>query len=343
VIVGVDVGAEASDRDALFYSVREFLEAAARERPTVLVFEDIHWADTNLLDLVLALAGLLRRLPILFLTLARPELTDARPDWGSGLPEYLSLTLGPLGEADARELLARRLGRGEQADAVIGVAEGNPLFIEQLAASIGEVAPGRLPTTIREIVAARLDALPRAERSLLLDAAVVGKVFWVDALRALDADGDLTPLLDRLERRDLIRRETSSIIEGKQQFAFTHALIRDVAYDLLPRADRARRHALVAEFFGRTTGGSGEAIGAMARHWRAAGDNERAVEQLLRAAELAERGWAKDHAAVLYREAFELVPPEDTERRNAVRRRLALASTASFHLPDVRPGGSRPA
>ena len=343
VIVGVDVGAEASDRDALFYSVREFLEAAARERPTVLVFEDIHWADTNLLDLVLALAGLLRRLPILFLTLARPELLDARPGWGSGLPEYLSLTLGPLGEADARELLARRLGGGEQAEAVLGVAEGNPLFIEQLAASIGEIAPGRLPTTIREIVAARLDALPRAERSLLLDAAVVGKVFWVDALRALEGDVDPTPLLERLERRDLIRRETSSIIEGKQQFAFTHALIRDVAYDLLPRADRARRHAIVAEFFGRTTGGSGEAIGAMARHWRAAGDNERAVEQLLRAAELAERGWAKDHAAVLYREAFELVPAEDTERRNAVRRRLALASTASFHLPDVRPGGSRQA
>jgi predicted ATPase len=344
VIVGVDVGTEAPDRDTLFYSVREFLEAAARERPTVLVFEDIHWADANMLDLVMALGGLMRRLPVLFLTLARPELLDVRPDWGSGLPEYLSMTLGPLDEPHARELAVRRLGDDEQADEVLGLAEGNPLFIEQLAASIGEVAPGRLPTTIREIVAARLDALPRGERALLLDAAVVGKVFWLDALRALNSqDGDLMHLLDQLERRDLVRRETTSMIEGKQQFAFTHALIRDVAYDLLSRSERARRHAVVAEFFGRTTGGSGEAIGAMARHWRAAGDHARAVEQLLRAAELAERGWAKDHAAVLYREAFELVPPEDTERRNAVRRRLALASTASFHVHDVRPGGSRQA
>ena len=342
VIVGVDAGSEASDRDALFYSVREFLEATAREQPTILVFEDIHWADANMLDLVGALGGLMRRRPILLLALARPELLDVRPEWGSGQPEYLSLTLGPLDEADARELLARRLGENRQADEVLGVAEGNPLFIEQLAASIGEVAPGRLPTTIREIVAARLDALPRPERSLLLDAAVVGKVFWLDALRALSDDrGDPTQLLDRLERRDLVRRETSSLIEGKQQFAFTHALIRDVAYDLISRADRARRHALVAEFFGRTTGGSREAIGAMARHWRAAGDHGRAVEQLLRAAELAERGWAKDHAAFLYREAFELVPPEDTQLRTDVRRRLAIASTASFHVPDVRPGGSR--
>ena len=137
-----------------------------------------------------------------------------------------------------------------------------------------------------------------------------------------------------------MRRETSSIIEGKQQFAFTHGLIRDVAYDLLSRAERARRHAVVAAFFGEATGGSGEAIGAMARHWRGAGDHERAVEQLIRAAEIAERGWAKDHAAQLYREAFELVPAEDTEQRNAVRRRLALASAASFHLADVRRGES---
>ena len=170
---------------------------------------------------------------------------------------------------------------------------------------------------------------------------MVGKVFWLEALRTMNTESsDLTYVLEELERRDLVRRETSSIIEGQQQFAFTHVLIRDVAYDLLPRADRSRRHALVAEFFGSTTGASGEAIGALARHWRDAGDHERAVEQLVRAAELAERGWAKDHAALLYREAFELVPADDTERRNVLRRRLALASSASFHLQDVRRAGS---
>jgi class 3 adenylate cyclase len=342
-IVGVSADGTAADRDGLFYSVREYLEGAAREQPTVLVFEDIHWADANLLDLVLALAGLLGRVPLLMLTLARPELIDARPDWGSSVPEFLTLTLGPLDVEHARELAVRRLGDDERAQAVLDIAEGNPLFIEQLAAGIGETAPGRLPTSIREIVAARLDSLPAGERALLLDAAVVGKTFWLDALVALnEATGraELARSLDHLERRDLIRRESGSMIEGKPQFAFTHALIREVAYDLLPRAERARRHATVAEFFGRTTGGSGEAIGAMARHWRAAGDDERAVPQLLRAAELAERGWAKDHAAFLYREALALVPEEDVERRRVIRRRLGLASAASLHAPEVRRRGN---
>jgi predicted ATPase len=343
-IVGVDVGTEPADREALFSSTRVFLEAVAREQPTILVFEDIHWADPNMLDLVHALATRVRGLPILFVTLSRPELLDQRHDWGAGLPGYTALTLGPLDEQQARELAVRRLGNVDKVEEVIRVAEGNPLFIEQLAASIGELMPGALPTNIREIVSARLDALPREERALLLDAAVVGKVFWLDALRAMNSENSgLMRLLEELERRDLIQHEIASIIEGQQQFAFTHVLIRDVAYELLPRADRARRHALVAEFFGNTTGVSGEAIGAMARHWRSAGDHERAVEQLVRAAELAERGWAKDHAALLYREAFQLVPEADTERRNTLRRRLALASSASYHVPDVRRGESRPA
>jgi hypothetical protein len=206
-----------------------------------------------------------------------------------------------------------------------------------------ETASGALPTSIRGLVAARLDALPQQDRALLLDAAVVGRVFWSDVLAALNPDPDVDRTLDELERRDLIRRDPSSILENQQQFAFTHSLIRDVAYELLPRADRARRHRTVAEFFERSTGASGEAIGALARHWRDAGDFDRAIEQLTRAAEQAERGWAKAHATMLYREALELVPPEDTERRTQLRRRLALASTASFHLDDVRRPGSPPA
>jgi class 3 adenylate cyclase len=344
VIVGVDAGSEASDRAELFRSVRLFLEAVAREQPTVLVFEDIHWADANLLDLIETLAQQLRDLPTLLLSLARPELLDARPGWGAGLSGYTALTLGPLTEEQARELAVRRLADETHAEAVVRVAEGNPLFIEQIAASIGESGPERLPTSVRGIVAARLDALPRAERALLLDAAVVGKVFWVAALQTLSPDGgDVTHLLDELERRDLVRREGVSIIEGHEQLAFTHVLIRDVAYDLLPRADRARRHALAAEFFERSTGASVEAIGALAHHWRDAGDHDRAVEQLVRLAEQNERGWAKDRAALLYREALELVPADDQERRTAIRRRLALASTASYHLPDVRRPESQPA
>jgi class 3 adenylate cyclase/energy-coupling factor transporter ATP-binding protein EcfA2 len=339
-IVGIDTGNDAADRDVLFSSVRKFLEAVAREQPTIIVFEDIHWAAADMLDLIEAIATRVRGLPMLLVTLARPELLDVREGWGARVAGYTALTLGPLGDEHARELAVRRLGDIDRVDEVIGLAEGNPLFIEQLAATIDETASGTLPTSVRGIVAARLDALPRRERALLLDAAVVGKVFWLDALGAMNPAADVEHLLEELERRDLVRREPTSIIEGQQQFAFTHVLIRDVAYDLLARADRTRRHALVAEFFERSTGSSGEAIGALARHWRDAGEHERAVQQLARAAEQAERGWAKDHAALLYREALELVPEEDTERRSMLRRRLALASAASFHLPDVRRPGS---
>jgi predicted ATPase len=302
----------------------------------VLIFEDIHWADANMLDLIEALATRVRDLPLLFVTLSRPELHDTRRRWAAGIAAYTALTLAPLGEQHARELAVRRLGDTGRVDEVIRLAEGNPLFIEQLAATIDETAPGTLPTSVRALLAARLDALPRAERALLIDAAVIGKIFWEGALRATTESGDVTQLLEELERRDLVRREAASIIEGHQQFAFTHVLIRDVAYDLLPRADRARRHALAAEFFESSTGTSREAIVALARHWRGAGDHERAVAQLVRAAEQAERGWAKDHAALLYREALELVATDDAEQKSALRRRLAVAAQASFHVADVR-------
>jgi class 3 adenylate cyclase len=337
LVLGVDAGGEASDRDALFDSARQFFEAVAREQPTVLVFEDIHWADPSLLDFIETFAVHVRGLPVMIVTLARPELLDARPGWGAGHSGYTALTLGPLTEEQSRELAIRRLAEAGRAEEVVRIAEGNPLFIEQIAASIAETSSATLPTSVRGIVAARLDALPRQERALLLDAAVIGKSFWVGALQATGAeDRDVDRLLDELERRDLVRREPASIIEGQRQLSFTHVLIRDVAYDLLPRSDRARRHALAAEFFESTTGGSGEAIAALARHWREAGDHERAVRQLVRSAEQAERGWAKNHAAFLYREALQLVPAEDGEQRSMLRRRLALASTASFHLDDVR-------
>jgi predicted ATPase len=341
VIVGVDAGNDAADREALFTSVREFLEAVAREQPTILVFEDIHWADPSLLDLIEMLALRVHGLPLLQVTLARSELLDTRASWGARIGGYTALTLGPLGEEHARELAVRWLGDVARVDAVIHIAEGNPLFVEQLSATIEETASGTLPTSIRGIIAARLDALPTRERALLLDAAVIGKVFWNGALRAVSSESpDMERVLEELELRDLVRREPSSIIEGQQQYAFTHVLIRDVAYDLLARAERALRHALVAEFFERSTGASGEAIGALARHWRDAGEHERAVKLLALAGEQAERGWAKDHAAQLYREALELVPPDDEERRTTLLRRLALASTASFHVSDVRRQGS---
>jgi class 3 adenylate cyclase/tetratricopeptide (TPR) repeat protein len=345
ILLGLDREGSVADRETLFFSVRVFIEAVARDRPTMLVFEDVHWADRSLLDLIELLAARLHELPILLLALARPELLDARPGWGGGLPAYTALPLDQLKESEARELAIQLLGkledraRAERAAVLAETGEGNPLFIEQLVATLTE-APGddsALPTTIRGIVAARLDALPAAERAVLLDAAVGGKVFWRGALERMSDDPSRLPaLLGALEGRDLIRRQSVSSIEGDQQFMFKHVLIRDVAYDLLPRARKRERHARVAEFLQEVTSETGEAAAALGRHWRDAGEHERALEHLLAAAEEAERGWAKDRAVAFYREALELVPEEEVDRRNDVRRRLAIAHTAAYHALDAR-------
>ncbi len=346
ILLGLDAEGSVTDRETLFFSVRGFIEAVACDKPTVLVFEDLHWADASLLDLVDMLAARLRDVPIFLLVLARPELLDARPAWGGGLPSYTALPLEPLAGHEARELAAQLLTRlplnqlEERAALFAETAEGNPLFIEQLAAAVTETSaePGAsLPTTIRGIVAARLDALPPAERTVLLDAAVQGKVFWRGALERMTDDGErLSELLTALERRDLVRRERVSAIEGDHQYAFKHVLIRDVAYDLLPRARRQERHEQCARFLEEATAEVGEAGAALARHWRDAGDRSRAIDYLVAAAEQAERGWAKDRAVDLYREALGLVPEEDGERRVAIRRRLAIAHQAFFHVQDAR-------
>src|SRR5437763_10329367 len=345
IMLGLDPEGSVADRETLFFSVRRFIEAVAGDRPTMLVFEDVHWADSSLLDLIELLAARLRDLPILVLALARPDLLDARPGWGGGLPAYTALPLDQLKESEARELAIHLLSkledraRADRATLLAETGEGNPLFIEQLVAALTE-SPGddaALPTTIRGIVAARLDALPAAERAVLLDAAVGGKVFWRGALERMSDDPERLPaLLFALEGRDLIRRQTVSSIEGDQQFMFKHVLIRDVAYDLLPRARKRERHAQVAEFLQEVTSETGEAAAALARHWRGAGESERAIEHLLTAAEDAERGWAKDRAVAFYREALELLPEDDGDRRNNVKRRLAIAHTAAYHVRDAR-------
>jgi class 3 adenylate cyclase len=338
---------DVADRETLFFSARLLLETFAAREATVLVFEDIHWADASLLDLLETLAARTRDVPLLFLALARPELLSERPGWGGGLPAYTALPLERLSEAAAYELaqglLQQAEAGSEQVEAVARTAEGNPLFIEELAASLAEQATddGELPTSVRAIVAARLDALPADERALLLDAAVVGRVFWKGALAKMLPREGLAALLGSLEQRDLVRREAISRLQGDQQFAFKHALIRDVAYQILPRAGRRERHAAVAEFLEETTGGVGQAMEALAYHWREAGSTEHAVEYLVAAADQAGRGWAKEHAIRLYAEALELIPEGSVDRRREIKLRQVVMSHALFQTPDAerpRPG-----
>jgi class 3 adenylate cyclase len=339
ILLGFETKATTPDRDTLFQSVRIFIEAGARDEATAFVFEDIHWADPALLDLIELLAGRLHDLPVLLLTLARPELLDTRPAWGGGLVAYNALPLEPLGGSEAAQLALHLLGADAKASQVAEAAEGNPLFIEQLAAVMNEsgARAETLPTTIRGLVAARLDALPAEERDVILDASIVGRIFWRGALERITRNpASLADALAALERRDLIRRDTVSRIEGDQQWSFKHLLIRDVAYDLQPRARRREGHRHSAEFIEQSTPEVGESGAALARHWRGAGELEHAVRHFVAAAEEAERGWAKQYAVTLYKEALDMTPPEDVERVRFLRRRLAVAQSALFHLDDVR-------
>ena len=344
ILLGFETKATAPDRDSLFQSVRIFIEAGARDEPTAFVFEDIHWGDSAILDLIELLATRLHDLPVLLLTNARPELLDVRPAWGGGLLAYHALSLEPLGVADAAQLALHLLGADSKAAQVAESAEGNPLFIEQLAAVLSERGSEEaesLPTTIRGLVAARLDSLPTEERDVILDASIVGRLFWRGALERIARDPDcLRDALAALERRDLIRRDSVSRIEGDEQWSFKHTLIRDVAYDLQPRARRREGHRHAAEFIEQSTPEVGEAGAALARHWRGAGELEHAVRHFVAAAEEAERGWAKELAVTLYKEALDMTPTEDVERVRFLRRRLAVAQSAFFHLDDVRVLGA---
>ncbi|HXG76555.1 MAG TPA: adenylate/guanylate cyclase domain-containing protein [Gaiellaceae bacterium] len=323
-LVGLEPGRAAVDRSVAFFAARKLVEALGRDRPTLLVFEDIHWAEPGLLDLLESFASRLRDVPVLLLTLARPELLTLRPGWGGGLPAYTALPLEPLVAGESLELARLLLGEEAAAAARLSeTAEGNPLFLEELAASVreGVAAPDELPTNVRGIIAARLDTLPAEERALILDAAVAGKVFWRGMLAPAHGAA-VDDLLDRLEGRDLVRREPVSRIEGEEQFSFKHMLIREVAYATLPRAVRRERHTEIASFL---EGASGERAGEwaslLAHHWREAGDHEQELRWVLVAAE---RGWAND-ALALYERALELIPAVSVERRRDVELASAIA------------------
>jgi len=346
ILAGFPVEGAALDREGLYFSARLFVEAVARERPTMLAFEDIHFADPSLLDLVEFLASRVQDVPLLLLATSRPDLLTSRPSWGGGLLASSTISLGPLSHDDAVELtgkLFEQRGLDELKDRAGSLAlssDGNPLFIEELTASLAERSTRdakQLPGSIRGIVAARLDALPAPERAVVLDASVVGKVFWRGALERLrpEREEDLPALLGSLERRDLIRREGSSRIKGDQQFTFKHGLIREVAYLTLPREERRRCHEITAQYLEEVRLPAGDADATLAYHWREGGDAENAVRYLLAAAEVAGRGWAKARAATLYTQALELVPETDEELRRTIVKKQAVATVAAFHVKDV--------
>ena len=337
LLLGLGLDEPSEDRTPLFFAVRRFVEGLGLQRPTVFVFEDLHWAETSQLDLLEYLSTHVRDVPVAFLALARPELLDTRPTWGGGLRAQTTIPLEPLEPADAAAVAATALGMSSGREATINrlveVAGGNPLFVEELAASVAEGAhdPEALPSTVREAIASRIDILPAAERSVLLDASVIGKAFWRGVLSSMAKPETLDEALDALEARDLIRHEPGSRVEGDREFSFKHVLIREVAYGTLPRAVRRERHAAVATYLERTLGDNVRDIAwFLAHQWRGAGENGRAASYLATAAEQARSSFAKEEAIALYDEAIELADDPAIGSRFRLDRALSLIELAEF-------------
>ncbi len=243
-------GSGSAPPQELFWAVRRLFEALARPRPVLVVLEDVHWAEPMLLDLVEHVSRWSKDTPILLLCVARPELLEERPGW-----EGVVLRLEPLSDGEATELLDALDSRGmlssELRARVAEVAQGNPLYTEQLVAMLADEARVavelvELPPTIQALLAARLDRLDPFEREVLERAAVVGKEFWPGAVAALGETSEaLGPTLLGLVRRELVEPTTSSI-PGEDGFRFRHALIRDAAYAGMPKRTRADLHELFA-------------------------------------------------------------------------------------------------
>ena len=275
-------------RDALFAGWRLFFENVARQGTTILLFEDLHWADAGLLDFVDHLVDWSKNAPLLIVTLARPELFERRSDWGAGKRHFTAVALEPLTPASMAELLDGLVpGLPEAARAaILGRADGIPLYavetIRMLLAEgrlerdddvyrpVGDVGALAIPDTLRSLIASRLDALDAPDRALVQDASVLGRSFQPAALAAITGsdEADLEPRLRTLVRRELLELVADPRSPERGQYGFLQALIREVAYDTLARRDRRTRHLAAARYF--ESLGDDELAGVLASHYLAA-------------------------------------------------------------------------
>jgi DNA-binding SARP family transcriptional activator len=347
-ILGLTLGLEVPDLHPM--TAREHLHAAwlgllnelVARRPVVLLIEDLHWCQEPLLDLLERFLDEVSG-PLAIVATARPELLEGRPSWGRRR-DAETIWLEPLAAPDAERMLDS-LGAAAAPEVLrktlLGRAEGNPFFLEELVSSLldrgllalgsrtlggaappSEGAAGLVPDSVQAVLAARVDLLPDVEKAALQAAAVIGRVFWPEPVCELL--GGARPEFAMLEARDFIRRRSGSSLAGEREFAFKHALTRDVAYASLPRERRARLHAAFAQWLEHVGEGRDEHASLLAHHYAEAvspghadpawedrpEDYERARRKALtwlrRAAELAVARYEIDDGIVLLEHALEL-------------------------------------
>jgi class 3 adenylate cyclase/tetratricopeptide (TPR) repeat protein len=361
--LGLDVARDLhplAARDRFQDAWAEFLTDVVAERPAVVLVEDVHWAEAQLLDLLEYVLGSAQG-PLLLVATARPELLQRRPGWGARAGRE-SIELEPLSPQDAvrlvHELFVGRLPT-ELSELVVERAEGNPFFVEELLGVLidrGLLARENggwvmrelpdefvVPDSVHAVLAARIDLLGAAEKSALQAAAVVGRVFWAGPVYELV---EATPDLRVLEERDFIRRRAGSSMAGEREYAIKHALTREVAYASLPRARRLRMHAAFAAWLERMAPGRDDLASLLAHHfaeavrpedadlaWQDEQEElqrlrERALQWLERAAQFALRRYEIEDAVALLERALSLEPDEESQAR--VWRAIGKANALKF-------------
>jgi class 3 adenylate cyclase/tetratricopeptide (TPR) repeat protein len=357
-----------AERDEAFAAWCRFLQAVAAQQPLLVVLEDLHWADPAMLDFVHYLVERASRSRLLVVGTARPELYDRTPNWGRAVNTTTTIQLSPLSDADTARLVTALLGHAvlptETHAVLLERAGGNPLYAEQVCRMLidrgmlqrdqrtARLVPGAdvvFPESIQALITARLDALSPGQKTLLQDAAVVGKVFQADAL-AVTGRRDAATIQDGLQHlawRGFIRPVRGSSVRGEADYAFWHVLTRDVAYAQLPRAARMRKHRAAAAWIERTAGERvADHAEVLAHHYatalalaRATGATEDAISLQELAARFqvlaGDRAMGLDvaRADAYYQRALQHYPPSDPRRARGPGQAKAHASADNIVSP----------
>jgi class 3 adenylate cyclase/tetratricopeptide (TPR) repeat protein len=352
----------------LHWGLRRTFELLAAQRPLVLVFEDLHWAEPTLLELIEYLVAEEIATPLVVVASARPELEELRPSFFHEREGRLAIRLCPLGEQESQALLAELVGAGAPAlagrlQALLDKAGGNPLFLEETVRMLvegGFLEEGAddaeslpVPTSIQSLIGSRLDGLPAQEKRVAQHASVAGSVFWSGAVAHLSGeDGELDRRLELLEQRDFVRAHEVSTVADEREWAFKHILTRDVAYGRLPKGRRISLHVRFGEWISALPGGEEEFVEIVAYHLeqacrlaREVGRSEvpppieRAVEMLMRAAERAEQREGIREADRFYERALALVDAEEDKALELRFRRARLLAVLADHKAAERDLG----
>jgi class 3 adenylate cyclase/tetratricopeptide (TPR) repeat protein len=351
-LLGIEATSSA-ERQELFTAWRRFLEQMAEDNPTVLVFEDLHWADDAMLAFLEHLADRAEGVPLLVIGTSRPELFERYANYAAALRNANTINLSPLSRDETARLISALLETtvipAELQQPVLDRAGGNPLYAEEFVrllkdkdllvkkGSSWELEAGAqvpFPDSIQALIAARLDTLETGPKSMLADAAVVGKVFWAGAVAQMGGRDlkEVTDALRELSHKELVRPARHSSIEGEAEYAFWHVLTRDVAYAQVPRASRASRHGAAAGWIESKAPERVEDLADMlAYHYGTALELARAARQTEQAADLeapalrfltlaGDRALGLDTAAALgnFERALALTPPGHLERPEAL-------------------------